>query len=241
MCLIFRTSPESTLVMSFTYKSRLALVYLFLGKFTLCYIAMYAFRVTGIHISAAIRLAYLRALFSQSIGRLDRLPPGQAANTITTSSNLLQNGISEKLSTCIQFTTLLITAYVIAFVYSWQLTLVASSILVFCILVFGTIIPLSIRFQKSFDHANDKASSIASEVFSSIRMVVACGAERRVFDSYSKWVDEARRRGLKLSPVIGTQMAPLFFGVYGDFAITFWYGVKLFREHRIDNVQAVIM
>lgn len=186
-------------------------------------------------------MAYLRALFSQSIGRLDKLPPGSAANTITTSANVLQNGISEKLSTCLQFTTLLVAAYVVAFIYSWQLTLVASSILVFCLVVYGTIVPLSIKFQKSFDFANEKASSIASEVFSSIRMVVACGAEKRVSASYQKWIDEARRRGLKLSPVLGFQMAPLFFGVYGDFALTFWYGIKLKTDGHFDNVQNVIM
>jgi ATP-binding cassette, subfamily B (MDR/TAP), member 1 len=202
---------------------------------------MYAFRVIGIRISAAIRLAYLRALFSQSIGRLDKLPPGHAASTITTAANVLQIGISEKLSTCIMFTTLLVASYIISFIYSWRLTLVASSILVFCIAVYGTIVPFSIKFQKSFDHANEKASSVASEVFSSVRMVVACGAEKRVAESYSKWMDEARRRGFKLSPIFGIQLAPLFFGIYGDFALTFWYGVKLSMQGQIGGVGDVIM
>lgn len=117
----------------------------------------------------------------------------------------------------------------------------ASSLLVFCVVVYGSLLPFSIKFQKSFEHANEKATSIASEVFSSIRMVVACGAEKRVAESYSKWIDEARRRGFKLSPLLGIQIAPLFFAVYGDFAITFWYGVKLFREGHLNDVSSVIM
>jgi ATP-binding cassette subfamily B (MDR/TAP) protein 1 len=180
-------------------------------------------------------------LFAQSIGNLDKLPPGQAANTITSAANLLQNGISEKLSTCIMFITLLIASYIIAFVYSWQLTLVASSILLFVIVVYSALLPFTIKYTNSFNHANDKASSIASEVFGSIRMVVACGAEKRVAYSYSKWIDEARRRGAKLAPCIGLQLAPLFFAIYGDFAITFWYGVRLYTQGKIDGVQTVIM
>jgi ATP-binding cassette, subfamily B (MDR/TAP), member 1 len=197
--------------------------------------------MTGIRLSAAIRLAYLRALFAQSISSLDKLPSGQSAGMITAQANLLQIGISEKLSICIQFTSLLVAAYIVAFKYSWQLTLVASSILLFVLVVFGIIIPILTKLQKSVDHANEKASSIASEVFSAVRMVVACGAEKRVVNTYSKWVDEARRRGLKLSPVVGIQFAPVFFAIYADMALTFWYGVKLYDEYHLSSVGTVLM
>jgi ATP-binding cassette subfamily B (MDR/TAP) protein 1 len=160
---------------------------------------------------------------------------------ITTSANILQIGISEKLSLFIQFTSLLIGAYAIAFKYSWQLTLVASSILLFVLVVFGILIPISTKMQKSVDHANEKASSIASEVFGSIRMVVACGAEKRVVNTYSKWIDEAKRRGLKLSPVLGIQFAPVFFAIYADMAVTFWFGVKLYNGYHLDSVSTVLM
>lgn len=97
------------------------------------------------------------------------------------------------------------------------------------------------KLQKSVDHANEKAGSIASEVLGSIRMVVACGAEKRVVNTYSKWIDEARRRGLKLSPVLGAQFAPAFFAIFADMALTFWFGVKLFVDNDLDSVATVLM
>jgi ABC-type bacteriocin/lantibiotic exporter with double-glycine peptidase domain len=160
---------------------------------------------------------------------------------ITATANTLQIGISEKLSICLQFTALVIGAYVVAFKYCWQLTLVSSSMLLFVLVVFGIIIPISLKLQKSVDHANEKAGSIASEVLNSIRMVVACGAEKRVVNTYSKWIDEARQRGLKLSPVLGSQFAPVFFAIYGDFALTFWFGVKLYNSYDLDSVGTVLM
>ena len=81
--------------------------------------------------SAAIRLHYLKSLFGQTIHVLDSMPPGAAAGTITSTANTLQMGISEKLGTFVEFLALIIAAIIIAFTYSWLLTLVTSSLILF--------------------------------------------------------------------------------------------------------------
>ena len=58
------------------------------------------------------------------------------------------------------------------------------------------------------EHADRMSASIASEVFDSIRMVAACGAERKMAKKYTEWVEESRRRGFMLSPVVAIQQAP---------------------------------
>lgn len=67
----------------------------------------------------------------------------------------------------------MLSAVVIAFTYSWSLTLVTSSVLVFIGLVYGTVVPIVIKMQREMEHADAKASSIAGEVLGSIRMIVA--------------------------------------------------------------------
>lgn len=140
---------------------------------------MFVFRMAGLRMSAKLRLNYLKALFMLPVSTLDTLPSGQASNTLTNTANLLQLGISEKLGMVIQFSALLITAVIVAFTFSWSLTLVTSSVLIFVSVVYGTVVPMIIKGQKEVDHADEKASSIAGEVLSSIRMIVACGAEDR--------------------------------------------------------------
>jgi ATP-binding cassette, subfamily B (MDR/TAP), member 1 len=149
-----------------------------------------------------------QSLFSLSISTLDTLPSGQASNTLTNTANVLQIGISEKLGIFLQFTALMISAVIIAFTYSWSLTLLTSSLLLFIGTVYGIIIPLVVKQNKEVEHADEKASSIAGEVLGSIRMIVACGAEGRVARKYSGWIQESLRRGLRLSPLIGIQFAP---------------------------------
>ncbi|CAD6441632.1 6175a0f8-118b-4c5d-b66e-b6f1a58887c9 [Sclerotinia trifoliorum] len=219
----------------------LFVTYLFIARWALSYISMFTFRLVGLRISAKLRLNYLKALFSLPVGVLDTLPSGQASNTITTTANILQVGISEKLGTILQYFALLITAVIIAFTYSWALTLVTSSVLIFISLVYGSVIPVVIKMTKDIEHADEKASGIAGEVLGSIRMIVACGAESRIAKKYAGWVEESRRRTLKKSPWIGVQFAPLMFAIYATMALCFWFGFRLFSEGHIENVGTILI
>ena len=164
--------------------------------------------MTSIRISAAIRLACLEALFRQPISVLDSLPPGQTAAIVTVTANVLQIGISEKIAMFLQSISLVMTALVIAFHYSWPLTLVTSSGLLFIIVFYLITIPALVKKMKEVEHADRMSSSIASEAFGSIRMVTACEAEGRMARRYAAWVEESRRRGLLMSPLIAVQQAP---------------------------------
>ena len=166
------------------------------------------FRMASIRISAAMRLAYLNALFSQPISVLDTLPSGQTAAILTVTANTLQIGISEKMSMFLQSTSLVITALIISFHYSWVLTLVTSTGLLFIVVFYCVTIPYLVKGLKEVEHADRMSSSIASEVFSSIRMVAACEAEGKMAMRYAGWVQESRRRGLLMSPLVAIQQSP---------------------------------
>jgi ATP-binding cassette subfamily B (MDR/TAP) protein 1 len=183
--------------------------------------------MASIRISAAMRLAYMNALFNQPISVLDTLPPGQTAAIITISTNTLQVGISEKLSMFLQSISLVTTAVVISFIYSWQLTLVTSSGLVFIVVFYSLTIPSLVKRLKEVEHADTMSSSIASEVFGSIRMIVACEAEGKMSKRYAGWVKESRRRGLLMSPLVATQQSPgrfnsINFNKLTDFYVVFF-------------------
>ncbi|KAI1181176.1 ABC transporter-like protein [Nemania sp. FL0916] len=218
----------------------LYLVYLFIARFILGYIATLGFRMMSLRISSALRLAYVKALLELPVSLLDTQPPGQIAAIITTTANTLQIGISEKLAIVIQTISMLITALIVAYTHSWKLSLVTSSGLLLITLCYCITIPFLVRNMKQVEDANMKASAVASEAFSSIRMVAACGAELKVVERYRKWVDEARRRGLRLSGIVATQQATVHFSVYSTFALAFWFAVKLLNNFEINNVGTTI-
>ncbi|KAJ8123291.1 hypothetical protein ONZ43_g725 [Nemania bipapillata] len=218
----------------------LYLVYLFIGRFILGYIATLGFRMMSLRISSALRLAYVKALLELPVSLLDTQPPGQIAAIITATANTLQIGISEKLAIVIQTLSMLTTAIIVAYTHSWKLALVTSSGLLLITICYSITIPFLVGNMKQVEDANINASAVASEAFSSIRMVAACGAESKMVERYRKWVDKANRTGLRLSGVIAVQQATIYFSVYSTFALAFWFAVKLLTNSEIDNVGTTI-
>ncbi|PZD22793.1 MdlB, ABC-type multidrug transport system, ATPase and permease component, partial [Pyrenophora tritici-repentis] len=151
----------------------LYLVCLFIAKFFLSYISMLTIRISGLRISAALRLAYLRALFAQPVSVIDTISPGKVSTRITTSSNTVQLAISQEFAMLFQSLTLVIGAYVVAFIKSPLLTLVASASLPFILVVYGALFPPFMRIHKITEKHHDDASAMAFEMFSSIRIIVA--------------------------------------------------------------------
>jgi len=73
------------------------------------------------------------------------MPSGAAASTITATANTLQLGISEKLGVFLEFLATIISAIVIAFTYSWELTLVVSTMIIFIMVVISVLLPFILK------------------------------------------------------------------------------------------------
>lgn len=222
-------------------QNALYIVYLFIGKFILTYVAMFCFRTISLRISAALRLSFLQALFAQPIKRLDEVSAGTVANTITSSANTIQLSISDRLSVLLQSLALVIAAFAIAFRYSWALTLATSSGILFVIVVYSITTPFIIRSVQHIEKADEKHATVAAEAVSSIRTVFALGAESKIITKYTKWVDESHKYAMKSAPQMGLQLAPLFFAIYACYSLAFWFGLKLYRDGNIGSVSEVII
>ncbi|CRJ85747.1 hypothetical protein BN1708_009173 [Verticillium longisporum] len=222
-------------------KQALYIMALFIGRLTLTYINKFCFRLIGIRLSSAIRLHYIESLFGQSIHVLDSMPPGAAAGTITTTANVLQLGLSEKLGTFMEYNGTIFTAIIVAFTWSWELTLVTSSVLLFLIFVLGVILPFLVKGQSAITQSEARATAVASEAFSSIRMLTACGAEERITSRYDRWVDDARRKGQATAPLLATQLGLIFFGIMGAFGLAFWHGTTMRLNGSIDDAGVIII
>lgn len=191
--------------------------------------------------SAAIRLHYLQRLFGQTIHVLDSMAPGAAAGTITTTANTLQLGISEKLATFLEFLATIVASLIVAFIKSWSLTLVTGSVIVFIMITVSILLPFIVKGHARQTTAETKSSSIASEAFSSIRMVAACGAESQVTKRFAIWADTAKNHGQKTAPIVAAQFGLIFFSLYGAFGLSFWYGTKSVTEGRVNNVGDIVV
>ena len=115
--------------------------------------------------SAALRLAYLRALFAQPVSVIDTISPGKVSTRITTSLNTVQLAISQHFATLFQALAFTIGLYVVAFIKGWLLTLVASICFPFIVIVYGAIFPPFFRIHEVTDKYHEEASAMAFECF----------------------------------------------------------------------------
>ncbi len=193
-------------------------------------------RISGMRISAALRLAYLRALFAQPISEIDKISPGKVSSRITSSANTVQLAISQHFAMLFQSLALTIGLYVVSFIKGWLLTLVASTCLPFILVVYGITVPPFFKIHTITDKYHEDASATAFEIFSSIRVVVAFGAEAKLARQHEAMLDKAARNERRGAPLMGFMMAPMMASMYGTFAITFWYGIKQYTEGKIPSV-----
>jgi ATP-binding cassette subfamily B (MDR/TAP) protein 1 len=179
---------------------------LFVGRWGLNTINKYCFRMIGIRLSSAIRLRYLQSLFAQSIHVIDSMPAGAPATAITATTNTLQLGISERLGMLVQYLTTVVAAIIIAFVWSWDLALVTSSLILYIMVVVPILMPLIIKGQTATLEADTEATAVASEALGEIRLVLACGGQDHVLSRYDKWVHTSLMRAQTAAPFLGIQL-----------------------------------
>ncbi|PZC88464.1 MdlB, ABC-type multidrug transport system, ATPase and permease component, partial [Pyrenophora tritici-repentis] len=144
--------------------------------------------------------------------------------------------ISMEFAMLFQSLTLVIGAYVVAFIKSPLLTLVASASLPFILVVYGALFPPFMRIHKITEKHHDDASAMAFEMFSSIRIIVAFGAEAKLARQHEDMLDKAAKNERKAAPLMGLMMSPMMVGQYGTFAIAFWFGIKRYSEGKEANV-----
>ncbi|KAF5022641.1 hypothetical protein F66182_5317 [Fusarium sp. NRRL 66182] len=222
-------------------RQALYIMALFLARWGLNTINKYCFRMIGIRLSSAIRLHYLQSLFSQSIHAIDSMPSGAPATAITATSNTLQVGISERLGTLLEFNATIWCALIVAFIWSWDITLVTSSLILYMAVVLSIFMPINLKGYTATAQADAQGTAIASEALQGIRLVMACGAQSRVISRYEEWVKEAMKAGQKMAPTMGIHLGSIFFGIFGSFGLAFWYGTRRYVAGAIDNPGAIII
>ena len=138
---------------------------------------MAAWVYTGNSVTSRIRQRYLTAILRQDISYFDTVGVGEMVNRLESDTQLIQEGISDKVPISFMLLSTFVAGYVVAFVRSWKLTLVLMSILP-CVLVTGAIMgSYVLKLQTSELDKVSKAANVAQEALSSVRTIKAFGFE----------------------------------------------------------------
>ena len=181
---------------------------------------------------------------------------------ITTDTNLLQgnaliylliiDGLSEKVAISIHAIAMFFTAFIIAFVKQWKMTLVLMCIIpALAIPIIVTTTIMQKHEKRSLDHYAEGAT-LAEEVISTVRVAHAFGTQDRLVDKYDSHLILAEKSGGVKSVVTAIQMFCMFFVIYavrfnqrhltsgGGIGVLVWsethYGRNNHRQRHCHNV-----
>lgn len=205
-------------------------VYLGIGEFVTTYIATVGTIYTGEHISAKIRAHYLESCMRQNIGFFDKLGAGEVTTRITADTNLIQEGISEKVGLTLSAFATFVTAFVIGFIMYWKLTLILTSTFFALILIMGGGSRFIIKYSKMTVDSYAEGGSVAEEVISSVRNAVAFGTQDRLARQYDSHLVKAEASGFKVKASIGVMVAGMMSILYLNYGLAFWMGSQYVIE-----------
>lgn len=166
---------------------------------------------------------------------MDKLSPGKVSYRITASANTIQLGISQQLALFVQSTAFILGFFIISFVYNPLITIVACAALPVTLICMGVSLPLLIKIGKYQEEYKEEASALSNEIFTSIRVVAAFGAEASLAKRHALWIDKLIASLIKSSPYVGLYLAPTLFTTYGTSALTFYFGIQQYVAGRVDG------
>lgn len=201
-------------------------VYLAIGEFVLIYVCTIGFIYTGEHITQKIREQYLAAILRQNIAFFDKLGAGEITTRITADTNLVQDGISEKIALTLTALATFVTAFIIAFVKYWKLTLILSSTVFTIVAIMGGGSSFIIKYNKQSLESYALGGTVAEEVISSIRNATAFSTQDKLARQYDKHLTEAEKWGLKLKVALAIMIGGMMSVIYLNYGLSFWQGSK---------------
>lgn len=199
-------------------------VYLGIGEFFATYVAMVIFIYTGEHIAGKIRARYLESCLKQNIGFFDNIGSGEVVTRITADTNMIQDGISEKVSLTLAAIATFAAAFIIGFIEYWKLTLILFSTVVAILLVMGSGAQFIVKYSKQNINAYALGGSVAEETLSSIRNAVAFGTQDRLARLYDAHLIKAEFFGIRLKGAIAIMIAFLMMVMNWSYGLAFWMG-----------------
>lgn len=132
------------------------------------------------------------------------------------------------------------TAFIIAFVKQWKMTLVLICIIpALGLPVVVTTMIMQKHEKRSLDH-HAEGATLAEEVISTVRVAHAFGTQERLVKKYDQHLVLAENSGGVKSVVIAIQMFCIFFVIYAAEGLAFWYGAKLLVNGTINDPGIVI-
>lgn len=179
-------------------------------------------------------------MLRQEIAFFDSKDAGSPSVKVTTTANLVNQGISEKLSLTIQGLSTFATAFILAFAVQWKLTLITISIVPTILIVTAICVGIDAQQDGKILSIYSQAGLLAEEVFASITTVHAFWLQPVMRSRYDALLEDAETVGWRKSPNWAVMFSIEFFCIYSGYGLAFWQGIRMYTSGEIEEAGKVV-
>ncbi|NWI00115.1 ABCBB protein, partial [Tichodroma muraria] len=165
----------------------------------------YTFAKSGELLTRRLRKIGFQAMLGQDIGWFDdrKNSPGALTTRLATDASQVQGATGSQIGMIVNSFTNIGVAMIIAFYFSWKLSLVIMCFLPFLALSGAVQAKMLTGFASQDKKALEATGRIASEALSNIRTVAGIGKEKMFIDDFEKHLDMPYRAAIKKAHVYG--------------------------------------
>nr|XP_044991577.1 ATP-binding cassette sub-family B member 5 [Jaculus jaculus] len=174
-----------------------------------------------------IQKQFFHSMLAQDISWFDGNDIGELNTRMTEDINKIGEGIGDKVALLFQNLTAFSVGLVIGLIKSWKLTLVTLSTSPLIMASAAVCCKMVISLTSKELSAYSKAGAVAEEVLSSIRTVIAFGAQEKEIQRYTQNLKDARDVGIKKAIVSKMSIGAVYLFMNGTYGLAFWYGTSL--------------
>lgn len=193
-------------------------VYLGMAQFVTVYIGIVGFIYTGDHISRKIREQYLASILHQNMAFFDNLGAGEITTRMISDTNLIQDGMSEKVALTLTALSTFVSAVVIGYLKYWKLASILSATVIATIVMMGGCAKFVVKNKKKSLDAYARGGTIVEEVLNSIRNATAFGTRDKLARKYEVLLYEAEKCSFKTKALVAVMIGCWFSIVYLNYA-----------------------
>ncbi|KAJ7415590.1 Bile salt export pump [Willisornis vidua] len=165
----------------------------------------YTFAKSGELLTRRLRKVGFQAMLGQDIGWFDdrKNSPGALTTRLATDASQVQGATGSQIGMIVNSFTNIGVAMIIAFYFSWKLSLVILCFLPFLALSGAVQAKMLTGFASQDKKALEATGRIASEAVSNIRTVAGIGKEKMFINNFEKHLDMPYRAAIKKAHVYG--------------------------------------
>ncbi|KAM6151996.1 ATP-binding cassette sub-family B member 5 [Erethizon dorsatum] len=212
---------EDTIMLTLYYVG-IGLTALIFGYMQISFWVMTAARQTK-----RIRKQFFHSVLAQDVSWFDGCDIGELNTRMTDDISKISEGIGDKIALLFQNMSTFSIGLTIGFVKGWKLTLVALSTSPLIMASAAMCSRMVISLTSKELSAYSKAGAVAEEVLSSIRTVIAFGAQEKEIQRYTQNLKDAKDVGIKKAIASKVFLGAVYFFMNGTYGLAFWYGTSL--------------